>query len=319
MTVAPHQTQGNPALLPTMPDNGEPDALIEEARARQRRRRVRLGLLGLALAAFAAGAAWILSGSPSHTRVGQIAARETAAVKRSDRFIVHVSTHDYPYPGYPPGASPAARQSDTEEWVDLATGQARYINSSTRGQPSEQQTATYLVNGGLTTGSVDTGDVFYQGRTWSTYSGHQRPGTLPYGPRTITEVTLDWLGAHPLGGSWAYRLVGSQDIDGQPALELQTQEPKSQLASQASQASRGIPINPTFLKTQAATRWDVWISKATYLPIRERIYVATRLVETTDLKWLPPTKTNLALLHIDVPPGFKHLLCNAQDTVCHSA
>jgi hypothetical protein len=108
----------------------------------------------------------------------------------------------------------------------------------------------------LTIGSVETADVYYQGRTWITYVGHLPPGALTHGPNTITEQVLGKLGVlGPIGGSGVYRLVGSQDIDGQPAFELQTRIAKSALAFAAA----------TALKSEAADRFDVWISKVTPL------------------------------------------------------
>ena len=87
--------------------------------------------------------------------------------------------------------------------------------------------------------------------------------------------------------------------------------PKSELASMPSHG-----FGSKIRQNWADTRFDVWISETSYLPVRGQSYRGTRLAWTVDLAWLPDTKANLALLNLQVPSGFTHTLveCNDKDT-----
>jgi hypothetical protein len=302
------------------------DALIEEARRWQRRRRLRFCLLGLAAAAVAGGVAWMFSGSsPRPLTVGEIAAREAAALKSSDRLVVRMSAK--------------TSRGYSVAWADFAKLQTRTI-SDLPPQPRNQEVVRYFVSGHFVAGDATIGSVSYASRTSATYdvshlpidgSGVSTAYIVSHIPRSSLSVTipeallnsihighagalavLGPLASFPGNGRpWVYRRVGKDEINGQPAVELQTRMPKSELASIPSQGP-GSRIRQTW----ADTRYDVWINEASYLPVREQTYRGTRLVSTVDLAWLPDTKANLALLNLQVPRGFTHSLeqCNDKYT-----
>jgi len=261
----------------------------------------------------AAAAAWLAGFSSSQTlTVGNIAARETVALKRADRFVVRVRT------------------AYSETWADLATLRARTIVEK-NGRPLEEGAYRYFVNSKhAVLGSVTTAMVWYQSRAWVSYdvthlplSSHARAGQPG---ETIEQAVLGPLAllgpplARPalLQGTgnvrWVYRRVGSQDIDGQPAFELQTHWPKSALSSPTTRASVAMALR----FYGANDRFDVWLNKATYLPVREQIYNGTNLVSDTEIAWLPRNSTNLALLKLKVPTAATHsvVACNSEDTGC---
>lgn len=291
-----------PRMPPPVPSRiDDPEALIREARARQRRRCLRLAVFGLAAVAAAVGAAGLFGGPSSHAlTVGEIMVRESAALKNASQRVVHVRTHQYPPPLVYASlgvSNVGCGGCNTEEWVDRAMGQIRIINYESDGHPSDQDTLRYLSNGRL----VTSGGIFYQPRTWVTYIGPPPPSVGVTGPNAISTIELGPLGAPPGDNSWAYRLIGSQRVAGQPAYELQTRWPKGILSSMARDGASAVE-----LRTDAARRFDVWISKSTYLPVRMQDREGTRLRSNIALAWLPPTRTNLALLKLDVPTGFKH-------------
>ena len=48
----------------------------------------------------------------------------------------------------------------------------------------------------------------------------------------------------------------------------------------------------------------IWVDPATYLPVRITTQWAGAVLTRFDFRWLPPTKANLALLTVRIPPGF---------------
>jgi hypothetical protein len=295
-----------------------PDALIEEARNWQRHRRLLFALLALAAAAVLAGMAWMSNGSsPHHLTVGEIAARESAAIKRNALRVVRVKTTSVVQ------TSTGTRIDHRVEWADLATFRTR--TDMTFPGPPRQETQTYFVIDHHVAGEVATGDVFYDSRTsfsysraWITHISRLARRSNPPGAltRTLPEELLGPLAVlGPVSSSrapgpdspWLYRIVGSGKISGRPAMELQTRWPKADLAWMR---SRGMS---TLVRNYGRARYDVWISEATYLPIRVRYSHGTRFGWTQDFAWLPETKANLALLDLRVPAGFAHSVVNCVD------
>src|SRR4051794_14752213 len=88
------------------------------------------------------------------------------------------------------------------------------------------------------------------------------PGLSPLA--VLGPVSPDFAG---LERPWTYRIVGRDEIDGQPAVELETRWPRSDVAVMR---ARGLPAK--VVRDVATARFDVWISEASYLPVRERRY-----------------------------------------------
>jgi hypothetical protein len=260
--------------------------------------------------------------SPPPLTAGEIAAREAAALKSSDRFVVYMKGKTSR--GY--GAA----------WADFANLKTRRI-SDFPPQPRNQEEDRYFASGPFVVGETTTGRVLYGSRTWATYDVSHLPddgsgdstaydvSQIPRGSlsETIPEALLDsiQIGAagalavlgplanpHGIGSRWVYRRVGNNKINGQPAVELQTRMPKSELASMPSHG-----FGRKIRQNWADTRFDVWISETSYLPIREQSYHGTRLAWAVDLAWLPDTKANVALLNLQVPSGFTHTLVECND------
>jgi len=303
MTITSPPVIGAPAA----PDR-DPEALIPEARARQRKRRIRLGLLGAAMAVVVGGGAWIVNDSGSGVlTVNQIAAREAVALERANQLIVRLKAD--------------TRYGYSVTWADFAKLQTRTINDLVPSQPRTERVEKYFVTGRVVVGSVTTGQVTYgHPRTWTTYDVPQLPkglGDTLQGAATIPAALLGAsaitgagavavLGPLRYGSRWVYRLVGTDEVNGQSAVELQARMPTSQLTALSSQ------LRPFW----AEARFDVWISAKSYLPIREQIYNGARLGATVNLTWLPGTKANLSLLNIKAPPGTPHSVvrCNYNES-----
>lgn len=264
----------------------------------------------------AAAAVWISDGSGSHPlTVSEIAAREAVAVAKADRFVVRSTT------SMPNTSSSVPCDSDscqTTVWGDVATGRLRMVDYNSEGQPVAEETERYLANGRV----VITGDVSYQSRTQVSYNPPLpegqwafRSGSSPLSPaeKSVLNVTylfpglpnvamavgFSTLDGRLLGDSraWVYRLAGRQDINGQPTFELEAPYP-------------GPNTEPPVWRVY----W--WISEATYLPVRKQERLGTRPADfNIDFDWLPPTGAHLALLGLNVPTGFKHVLLTCRPYV----
>jgi hypothetical protein len=64
----------------------------------------------------------------------------------------------------------------------------------------------------------------------------------------------------------------------------------------------------------------IWVKRSDYAPVRlvERLFTNTI---RTDVSWLPPTKSNLAMLRVPIPPGFRKVpfsqLADVSSGSCH--
>jgi hypothetical protein len=109
--------------------------------------------------------------------------------------------------------------------------------------------------------------------TWS-----QHTGVMPYIDHTPSPRGAD-LARQIARGEW--RIVGHTRLRGQPAIKL------------AQTPSGTFQGHPVFL----------WISTATYLPLR-LIWVNGKTIETNNWYYLPPSKANLKHLRVSIPPGY---------------
>jgi len=109
--------------------------------------------------------------------------------------------------------------------------------------------------------------------TWSKHTA-----VMPYIDHTPSPRGSD-LARQIARGEW--RIVGHTRLRGQRAIKL------------AQTHSGTIQGHPVFL----------WVSTATYLPLR-MISVTGKFTEADNWYYLPPSKANLAHLHVPIPPGY---------------
>ena len=69
----------------------------------------------------------------------------------------------------------------------------------------------------------------------------------------------------------------------------------------------------TIKETRVRARWTMYVDSATYLPVRvadsTRAYGGaggpTLGASVTNVRWLPPTRANIAQALVTIPPGFQ--------------
>ncbi len=284
----------------------------------RRHRRFRLAIVGATvLAAIAAGTASALrDGAANALTARQIAAREAAALGHSDRYIAHLSA--------------TTQSGPSESWVDFAQLRTRTIDHYAL--PEAGQTLNrYFVHNGLFAGEVTTQQTYNNTNTWVTYdgthlprtNGNPQPGLAAETPteamlgsiqvKYLGQVAVLRSGVDPSSGEtepWTYRVIGTSEVDGQHAVELETRMPAADLAALAHVTGSD--------EIAANTRYDVWISTTSYLPIREQTSNGSLLEATVDIAWLAATRANRAFLTFKAPRGLRHTVvnCNESDAAC---
>jgi hypothetical protein len=86
----------------------------------------------------------------------------------------------------------------------------------------------------------------------------------------------------------SYRLAGRQQVDGVETLRLVT--------------------GPLLAGGPPRERDTIWVNLSTYLPVRTRMTWASKPRQgslTADIRWLRPTRRNLATFRNVIPPGFR--------------
>jgi hypothetical protein len=86
-------------------------------------------------------------------------------------------------------------------------------------------------------------------------------------------------------GDW--RILGHTRLRGQRAIELAE-----------TRTRRIMPFMPRPVY--------LWVSTATYLPLRMVWLSRSKTGEVDNWYYLPPTKANLAQLRVPIPPGYPH-------------
>lgn len=263
-----------------------PAGLVRRARRDRRRRIVSRASAASAAAAVAVAGAVIVSNGTTgasrdsgtyttayvvkHVESALDAANEIAYMHVTSRVASPMDIWAYDRP---------QGQAYRAEYFDLRSGEL-YWEVAMTVTPANYQ--TYI-------------NVYHDNKTWSkqTYQGPKprEKGcgfSLPPTWGTYPEIAA---GLHQDLACGALSSEGMQQVDGVNALKLVSV-----------QHSRFGPK-----RTPATTVTIIWVDPATYLPVRlttqqtrPEVSVPMRL----DFRWLPPTRANLALLTVRIPPGY---------------
>jgi len=136
--------------------------------------------------------------------------------------------------------------------------------------------------------------VYFDSKTWSRRSSQgAKPretgcGLAPAMPfDTFPEIAAELRADLACG---ALSSDGRQQVDGVDALKLVSVQ-RARLSA----------------RTVATISTTIWVDPATYLPVRLTTHWIRPIVSVPvqfDFRWLPPTRANLALLTVRIPPGF---------------
>jgi hypothetical protein len=159
--------------------------------------------------------------------------------------------------------------------------------------------------------------VSYLTRTWARRPGLGRPAPTVSGPGSCEPV----LAALPL--LFQPGLPGAGFSASSPltvAGDLRAAVSCATLAVAGRQRVGGIEAIELRSRPDSKIAETIWVSPATYLPVRVVIRPAPTRPEslTGDITWLPMTAQNLAKLDVPVPAGFRHVrLAEAVTPVSH--
>jgi hypothetical protein len=263
-----------------------PSGLVRRARRNRHRAIVSRASAACAAAAVAVAAAVIVSN-------GTTGASRDSGTYTTAYVVKHVQSaldavNEIAYMHFT--SSPAWAVSPMDIWVyDGPQGQASRAEyfSSLGGQLLEEIGTTATPANYATSIIVDP-----NGKTWSkqSYQGPKPSGT---GCGTPVPTSLDSFAEIAAGlreylacGALSYE--GKQQVDGVNALKL-------------------VSVQQRQGKTLAALTTIIWVDPATYLPVRLTTQWTRPIVSVLmryDIRWLPPTRANLALLTVRIPPGF---------------
>ena len=289
-------------------DVGVPRGMALKARRHQQKRRAKLravtaagtatALAGAVAAAGVTGAFSSAGAQQIHGRQVQTTAYVVTRVERAlapaaqDNVLGYLRREYRPGsilvpagPGllrvsYRPGASSPWSVGYTLSWMYhgtvkvsafTATGQRIFTDGSTMGQAGPASTV-----------------VMYRNGTWWTWTAAATPARAAQGPAP-SSCGPDVLLQPGPGNGWPafirhqlscgeYALDGRQRVDGIDAIKIT--------------GNKGLDT--------------LWVSPATYLPVRA-IFTFGPKPTQTDFSWLAPTPANLALLHVSVPAGFRQV------------
>jgi hypothetical protein len=280
--------------------------LIHAAR-RSRRRRVMTGAAVAAAAAVTAAAVTVTTGGTGASREG------------GDYTTAYVVSHlESAF-----GAASAEDIAYMRETDGLAY---RWLYSGPRGVSSRNE----MLPGDGRQGKIDTGSTTARARTTSTLVDYHTktwwrlsfsrtpdqpapPGScnvqvqLDVQPDTLPVLAADIRQALACG---QLTDEGTEHIDGVDVIKLGSVRTVTEPAHDAARhgKTRHIPA------TTFTTITNIWVDPASYLPVR--FVSATTEASasdpgsfvtgsgTWDIKWLPPTGADLALLTVQIPPGF---------------
>ena len=268
-----------------------PSGLVRRARRARRRRIAARASAASAVAAVAVAAAVIVSSGTTGASRDSGTYTTAYVVKHVTSALDAVNEIAYMHFASPPGMAPM------DLWVyDGPRGQAYRAEyfSPLGGQPILEVGTTATPANYQTWINVDP----IQG-TWSrqSYQGPKPSGTgcgtpVPTSLISFPEIVAG-LREYLACGTLSYE--GMQYVDGVNALKLVSVQHQR----------RG--------KTLSTLATIIWVDPATYLPVRltTQVRVITQSARPFvsvptrfDIRWLPPTSANLALLTVRIPPGF---------------
>lgn len=293
-------------------------SLLRRAR-RSRQQRVMTGAAGTAAAAAAVAAAVIVA-------TGATGASREGGTRTTAYIVSNVES----------ALGTAASAQDIAYMREDGGLVYRWLYNGPQGVSSRNE----LLPGGGRPGEIDTGStttqrgttstsVNYSTKTWwrQTSPGAPRQpspqasGTLsqaPQGscaaqvqldvqPSTLPVLTADIRQALACGQLTS---EGTEHVDGVNAIELGSVRTVTEPAHEVTRKGETIQIPATTFTTTT----NLWVDPASYLPVR--FVTTTTEVSASDpgsyltgsgawdIQWLPPTVANLALLTVQIPPGF---------------
>jgi len=239
-----------------------------------RRVRVPVALAGLPMAAVATA---LLPGSvvPAVQDAAYVGNRPVGALAAVPPGAVFFSRETDTYPGSPV----------TEVWARLGQSRRETLRS---GQVLSE--SGFTVAGPVRTTIV----VNYRDRTW--WRRTFRDGGYFSGSPALGSFACDS----------ANEVVSFSFDAGRMAALLRGWESCGWLRADGTATVGGVAVDRLVMRlsdNDAVASW--YVRPATGLPVRETLTQYGKLVSTTDLQWLPPTRANLAKLALPVPPrGF---------------
>jgi hypothetical protein len=264
--------------------------LAREAHRRRRgRRRAAAAAVGTAAAATGAAlAAASVTATPAPTAVSA----ETTAYVLSHVSAALAATNAVSYASEQETAPGAAEPPDITWWQ--YGGRLRQLHTTVGGAPVED--VGYTVSGG----HVSEIDVHYTSRTWDLLP--LPSNSLPSQPSQIQGCTPRPAFITPFGSAagWAsaietglrcglFTVAGHQRTGGTGMIVL----------TGHFLAPTTLLVDPrTYLPVELITDPGIWVdgTNGKIVPVKE---------DRAEFRWLPPTRSNLALLSPPIPPGFR--------------
>jgi hypothetical protein len=281
-------------------------SVLPGARRRPLARRPVLAVAVAVAVSAAVVVAMTVTGTPARTAGGgtQSAALRTAILtalsSASDEILhVHLSSPDF-------GAA-GGRDVWYSPWLAQPFQQVRVrtLLRAADGRPEEAVGESYTMPGGgvpltpvpsLSGGwspyfavtAAATTFVDYADRSWWSTTDHELMVQIPDDPALIRDEIVQ--------GHWV--IIGHPTVNGQATIELRWSSPAS---------------FPAKLRSALVT-W-LWVDAKTYLPVREKGTVVTRIQKNdvfstaptfSTFQFLSPTASNLAQLRVAIPKGFRH-------------
>lgn len=290
------QLRADMAAVEAAPRPGLARHAFQSQRTRKARRRITLVAAGCTAAVAGAAAGTALTSAPAPEATAILVDHVTSALNSTTAISYATTT-----------GIETTRLMETWaygnqlRWRDFAAA---------TGKPVVDYSST------TTGGKQSVLTIDYPQRNWSTFTNHvtQFPS-----PDQCGSLTLAYSLAATQAQNWraviaaalkcsTITVIGHQQIDGTPAIELQTHIEDGVLPAKPTAYSISVEIT-------------LWIDPATYLPLRSvdretdqtvsrtthKVITTHAPAITTTYHWLPPTKSNLADLSAPIPPGFKEV------------